>query len=452
MKDIPEGYELVNDIPQGYELATTPEIMPDYGFQGQMRKRGARFADILQGAEGYGASNLERLYQGGMNIVGTGADVLGAAVEPALKAGYKLLPESGQQYLQQLGRNIAPIAQAMDENYTAYALKNPRVAANFEATRELANLMPLKFQPIQGMLSRVGKPISSAIKNVGTDSATVIKDIVNSSIIPDADQIRAIARQDYDFAESMGANLSPDFTNTLINNSSKILPTDPYSRIGRGKTISDQFVEELASFKDKPMTLANAEAFDQNLTNKIASTWDVSKGRYSEAGQELRKLQDDFRDMVENPKEGWVASGKDSLDAYRRATSTWAAARRMDDIEDIFKRAEMMDNPATGIKTGFRTLAMNKKRMRGYTEQERKLIENAAKSGVATDLLRTFGSRLIPIFTGAAGGGLGATAGAAAGSMASRGLATKMQVRRGEKVAKEIAKRVPKQANKPKEK
>lgn len=407
-------------------------------------------------------TSLETGLQAAGNVVGGASELVGRGVGAVAKGTFNALPFSAQNYLydkaqeamqSDAGKLLTRGVQAYGENLDAYNKENPRMGRNLQAVRDLSPLVPIP---------GVGKSAAGIVKDVaetgaelGTKGVSKAAEAVTEGVnklrpspIPNADEIRAIAKQGYDSAEAIGANLKPEFTNHVIESSRNILPSDPYAKIGRGKTISDDFVKELEEFKDTPMTLANAEALDQNLTNKITATWDANKRGYSEAGQELKSLQDDFRDMIENPKPEWIEKGGEALTAYRDATKAWAASRRMDDVEDIFKRAEMTDNPATAIKTGFRTLAMNKKRMRGYTLEEKNLIEQAAKSGIATDLLRTFGSRLIPIVTGAAGGGLGATAGAAVGSIASRGLSAKMQAGRGEKVAREISKRIPKDIGK----
>ena len=98
-----------------------------------------------------------------------------------------------------------------------------------------------------------------------------------------------------------------------------------------------------------------------------------------------------------------------------------------------------MEQPATSIKAGFRTLLHNPKRMRGFTKAERVAIKKASESGVVQDVVRTFGSRLIPIVTGASGAGLGGTAAATVGSTASRGIGARIQMDKAQEVAELVA-------------
>jgi hypothetical protein len=128
------------------------------------------------------------------------------------------------------------------------------------------------------------------------------------------------------------------------------------------------------------------------------------------------------------------------LEGYKYARAKWAQAARMRDVEHIMTRAQMMDNPATALKTGFRTLYNNKSRIAGYTAEEKEAIKLAAE-GKYTDVLRTFGSRLIPIATAVKGGGLVGDAGAYAASAANRKAAELLQMKRANDVRRAIGSR-----------
>jgi hypothetical protein len=79
--------------------------------------------------------------------------------------------------------------------------------------------------------------------------------------------------------------------------------------------------------------------------------------------------------------------------------------------------------------------------LRGYSKEEIAAMRKAAESGVIGDILRTAGSRLVPIITGASGGGFGGATAAAAASTAARGMAARAQTARAQDVARMIASR-----------
>lgn len=425
------------ELAQNSQSATQPEIQKPTGFTADMVQRGADLANIVQNPNNQAMGS--RVLQALGGAAGTVGDAGGAALGALAKGAYNIMPEAGQQRIdsdiQRFSKVAAPVMQQYQRNQDAYNQANPEAGKNFQAVRELGNVLPLGAAPVR-------KAAEEGVSALGSAAKGIEQLAVQKSPIPTADEIRNISSQSYANAERLGGNLKPEFTNKLIDQAHAVIPKDPFGKIGRGTTISDKFAEELTQFRDRPMTLSNAEALDKNLTDKIANTFDVTKGGYNAEGRELIELQSKFRDMIENPDNSLIDGGREGFDSYRKATKEWAASRRMDDVENIFLRAEMTDNPAISIKTGFRTLAMNPKRMRGYTPAEAKLIQQAAKSGITADLFRTAGSRLFPIIAGATGGGLGGTAAAAAGSAASRGIAASMQAKRGEKVAREISKRI----------
>jgi len=117
----------------------------------------------------------------------------------------------------------------------------------------------------------------------------------------------------------------------------------------------------------------------------------------------------------------------------------WSKQARLRDIEKIITRAQMTQNPATSIQTGFRNLATNEKRMRGYSDQERFYINKAANGGPVVDILRVAGSRLNPIASGAVGGIGGAAAGYATSALA-RGGAEAVQMNKAMNVVRELSK------------
>jgi hypothetical protein len=133
-----------------------------------------------------------------------------------------------------------------------------------------------------------------------------------------------------------------------------------------------------------------------------------------------------------------VEVNKAGFDALKEGRMLWSKQAKLRDIERIITRAEMSDNPATTIKTGFRTLFNNANKVKYFNETEKKLIKKAATTGIITDSLRTIGSRLIPIGSIVAGGGLPSTMASTLTSTASRNLASKSQIAKAEKLAEAI--------------
>ena len=123
----------------------------------------------------------------------------------------------------------------------------------------------------------------------------------------------------------------------------------------------------------------------------------VKDWKLSKEGMQMLDIQTKFRDMINKADETQILGGKEGFDALKQARKLWATSRQMSDIDRIVQRAELSEQPATAIKSGFRTMLSNPNRMRGYSPEVKKAIKDAATTGAVTDLIRTFGSRLLPL-------------------------------------------------------
>lgn len=285
-----------------------------------------------------------------------------------------------------------------------------------------------KWEPAARMVGAVGGglsiPASSRIVNKKPTQIT-------------ADDIKAQSHEAYKVADEKGGVLNGWFTNKFLDEANKVKPQTEAGKLIAGDSAAAKVVDKLQSLKNRRLTLNEAQEIDEFLGDTIDSLTEL--GRVTKQGKKILDIQTSFRNMIDDADASTIAGGKEGFDAWKQGRELWSKQARLRDIEKIITRAEQMENPATGIKTGFRTLYNNPSRLRGFSKVERALIKEAAESGIISDTLRTLGSRLVPIITGAAGGGLPATVAAQAGSMASRGLATKIQVGKANKVANTIA-------------
>ncbi len=255
-------------------------------------------------------------------------------------------------------------------------------------------------------------------------------------IVPNADQIRAKAGDFYRLAEQKGGILKAEFTNKFVDDIEKLKPQTDIGQIIGGDTPFSKVVEKISTIRNRPMTLDAAQELDELLGDVVDDFTEM--GRLTKQGKKLFDIQTTLRNMIDKADETVLEGGKEGFKAWKEGKKLWATSHRLSDIERIIQRAEMTDNPATSIKSGFRTLYSNPNRMKGFSMDEAKAIKKAAESGVTSDLLRTAGSRLIPIVS-ATTGGLGAGTAGAATAMAARNSATRMQLGKANDVARMIA-------------
>lgn len=256
---------------------------------------------------------------------------------------------------------------------------------------------------------------------------------------PTAASIKTEAQAAYADAAKKGGVLSPAFTDKFLAEVRKFSPQTNEGKAFSGDTAITKLIERANTLKGQPISLQGAEEIDKALTSEVSEHF--SNGKLDEQGKKILDFQTKFRDMIENASGEDVPKGKEGFDALKLARAKWSQAARMGDIEAILTRADSMDNPATAIKTGFRTLYNNKGRIKGFSTQEKEAIKNAAESGKITDMLRVFGSRLIPIAHLAGGGGIPGSVAAHGATTAIRSGAEALQMRRAQKVKDLIAAR-----------
>lgn len=289
----------------------------------------------------------------------------------------------------------------------------------------------------------VGGVIGSVLGGGATyryGSAPVSRGLAKPSVppAPSADDIRAMANIKYTEAAQKGGVFSPKAVNTFLSEASKQFEApSPLAAKATKPSAALSEVENLGVFADKPMTLAEAQYLDEQIGNSIDKF--TENGVLKKEGLQLFKVQNKLRDAVMGAGPDDIIGGQEGVNALTEGRKLWSQQVRLSDIEKIITRAELSQNPATAIKTGFKNLYLNKDRMRGYSEAEKEVIRKAAETGSVQDMAATFGTRLIPAITAAAGGGLTGTLAATAGSMASRSASTALQVGRAQKAAEIVA-------------
>lgn len=376
------------------------------------------------------------------------AKSLAGGVERGIAGTAMILPNLINQVVagpQLLGRGIA---ETVDKAIGVEPQPRGELWQPFHSSEDVLQAMPEPVRPHTPQTAAgqaadlVGQMAGGVIATKGIQKAEpLLKDQSGAPAAKPprmtADEIRTQAKAKYQEAAQKGGALPAQSTDDFIAKAEQTLPQTQAGKLVLGETPATKMIDRIQGLRGKPLTLDEAQEIDQGLGDAISGHVDTRTGKLTADGKKLQDIQTALRDTIENAQ--LPAGG--GFDALKDARGLWSQSARLRDIENIISRAEQMDNPATGIKTGFRNLYNNASRMRGFTDEEKALIKNAAESGYVTDLLRMFGSRLIPIGELVSGGGLTGTAAAEAASLASRSAAGKMQVGRAEKVAEAIANR-----------
>lgn len=297
--------------------------------------------------------------------------------------------------------------------------------------------------------AKEGERLKEGIKSAGTGAAlgaaipVVSKTLQSKPVRAAAEEVKDLASQAYTKATESGGILKPSFVDKFISSAKKVEPQTKAGKLVAGESEVSRLTQRLEKLKGKSLNLNEAQEIDELLGDFIDAQ--VKDGRLTKQGKKILDIQNDFRSMIEKADASEIAGKAQGFKALKEARRLWSKSMKINDIQRIIQRAEMMDNPATAIKTGFRTLANNPKRMRGFTKKERDLINKAARTGLTTDAIRVLGSRLIPIGSVISGASAGKVAAAQLGTKLSRDAATKIQQKKAIRVVDEILRDIPTQ-------
>ena len=304
-------------------------------------------------------------------------------------------------------------------------------------------LKPVAEAMIMGRMNKLAPKIDSVLEDTGKRLGLTSSDNAGGTInptepvdkqapIPTADEMRAGSSGIYKEATELGGVVSPEKTNSFIDEVNKLKPQTAEGAAVVGETPSTKLIERINGLKDKPLTLDAIQEIDEGLSNEIDNH--VELGKLKKPGYQIAKIQEKFRQMVDDLQPEDVVGGTDGFDALKDARKTWQQSRKASDIERIVNRAQGMDQPANAIRSGLNSFLNNPARTRGYTDGELAAIKKASETGIVGGLLRVFSSRLVPIGVGAGSivgsaglGGIPATAATAGMSYLARRGAQKLQ-------------------------
>lgn len=257
---------------------------------------------------------------------------------------------------------------------------------------------------------------------------------------PLSEQLRTEGKALYKAASDRGGVLSSKVTDKWLDQAQGIKPKTAAGRIiAGGDGPADQLLVRIESLRGKALDLESAQDIDEELGKLLRRDSFTDRfGKMNDDGRKVYELQSSLREIIDNADAADVAGGKEGFALLKEARKLWSRQARAREIESILARADGRDNPATIIKNGFQTLKNNPRRLKGYTLAERKLISQAAETGIIGEGLRLLGSRLNAI--GAlAGGGPAASAAMFGIGLAGRQGAETLAARRGARVLDEIA-------------
>lgn len=213
--------------------------------------------------------------------------------------------------------------------------------------------------------------------------------------VPSAADIKGQASQLYKQIDDAGVLIKTEPYNQFVNK----VKVDIGSKVreARNPKIADA-IKELDEATGSAKTLQKMQDLRESISSLKMSS-EPSDRMF--AGKIVEEL-DDFMEKLDTTK--LVAPAQGDLEAIKlvpQARNLWKQARKSELLDEIYRKAEIKATDpyddvafATKLRAEFKNLAANKNKLRGFSAEEVKAIEDAAKGGKVENALRAFGKPL----------------------------------------------------------
>jgi hypothetical protein len=272
--------------------------------------------------------------------------------------------------------------------------------------------------PALGMLAGAGVGALGGIRSQVREAA------------PSAEQLRNLSDLQYTNATKAGVVVSPESLQAKLPSFNEALKVEGYDP-GLHPQLN-AVVTRLQQETEAPKTLKELETL-RRIVKAPTKTFDNPDQQ-----RIAYRLLDEFDDYVDNLKPadlvGAAKESKTATNALSKARNLYARSKKADVMTDILERAEIraganftQSGLENSIRQELKSLALNKKRMAGFTKAEQDAIKAAAKGGNVQNVLRSIGKYAatspIPAGVGVGGGAaigsaIGGPVGAAIGGVA----------------------------------
>jgi hypothetical protein len=151
--------------------------------------------------------------------------------------------------------------------------------------------------------------------------------------------------------------------------------------------------------------------------NRIANPADAGA-----AGAIAQKVDEFMMNMPDDAVASNVAGKEEVIEMYRQGRQLWKQFRNSERLQEIVEKAEISENPAGAIRSGFRAILTNKNKRATYSPAELQVMRQViseSKAGNWVQRLIGYGTGLTrQVVATSAGYGVGGPIGAALGSAA----------------------------------
>lgn len=325
------------------------------------------------------------------DVIRTGGELIapGAVVGAGLRGAAKGIPQVqaaartlGQRVTQQLGAGTA----GADVAGAGLA------GAGLEIGGETGEAVDIALggtgetgKQVGEFIGSIAFPITGAVttqvgKNLATEGA---KKLLKGSA-PTIDGLKAAARQVYKEIDDLGAVINSSRVNRLGGEVQSIVRKEGFDVDIHPKV--NAVLRRFSETANKDLTVTELDTL-RKVARNAASSNEPSEKRLGSLI--VNKIDDTLDDL--KPSDFRQGGGEVGV-KFRDARQLWQRAKKSELIEDAFAKASLQATGfENGIRTQFRQILNNKKKLTGFTKQEKQAMRRVVKGTSLQNLAKMIG-------------------------------------------------------------
>jgi hypothetical protein len=240
----------------------------------------------------------------------------------------------------------------------------------------------------------------------GAKGATGAKNVAERVATPSTDAFRAKARAAYAVVDNAGVKFTPSSYDNFLDNLQTNLKNEGFNPDAHSQVTS--WVNKMERARQSGASLTELDSMRSEMRKSLGGKTDENTRRLAEV------MTDEIDNYVTNATPTDVSQGniRVAADALEQARKYWTTISKSQRLEKLIDRAKLKrGDPVEAIRSEFETFVRSDRKMRGFSPDERAVIEDMAKDKDSITHMAELGdamklSKALPV---GVGGGFAAT-------------------------------------------
>lgn len=209
---------------------------------------------------------------------------------------------------------------------------------------------------------------------------------------PTVEELSEAAREAYAQAKQAGAVVRPESYARMASGMRESLREQGFNPRLHPKAAA--VLDEIEAAQGQPMSFQELEILRRQA---LAAERSIEADERRIASLIVDRLDDYSDTLLARPQDALAGDARTAVEATKRARNLYARSRKAQEITELIERADIRASQFSGsgrenaLRTEFRQLAMNPKRMRRFSKEEQAAIKEVAFGTKTSNLLRQIG-------------------------------------------------------------